>query len=182
MLALILFTCLVNNVLSCDVCYSAGYEYSCRETVIWGGCSYKCCDGTWLTCPRCQVQNCPANCPGVFDNEVNVYDRSFIENNYIIHDYDYTYDGRLKTKFVSLVHELKDGLYQVIVDVPSTKLQLGDKIVWKGYEVNAETQNKIVTIEHYNVNNNHTNCCASVSVGFPPHCQIKVCCGDGCCC
>lgn len=191
MLSFLLLICFATNALyctgsKCEVCYSAGYEYSCGETVIWGGCSYKCCDGTWLTCPGCNVGKCPSVCPStISQNVTKLMTRHQIETSPTTIDidtFDYTYDGRFTTTVVTVVHELKNGFYQMIRNVPSTLLNGGDQIIWPGYEVDAPTPYKIVTIRHYNVTKTRTNCCASVSVGFPPHCQVKVCCGDGCCC
>ena len=96
--------------------------------------------------------------------------------------YRYTHDGKLTTKFMTVANYLRDDMYELIKNVPTQFLKLNDSILWPGHDIKSSTLNSIITIDHYNITEIHTNCCVGISVGFPPRCEPKICCGNGCCC
>ena len=99
--------------------------------------------------------------------------------------YYFNKDGRLFTTKVMTV-QMGDGDYGIGPALPSEQIKLGTNILWPQFDFGKQLgvvsimENVIMRIEHYNVTKTNNKCCASIKIGFS--CEIKGCCGDGCCC
>jgi hypothetical protein len=99
-------------------------------------------------------------------------------------DYKYTYDGRLYTEYVTIAMN-EDNIWKPKMILHSTQLKNGDLIMWPANDKDIGGKpgtNIVMKLENLNLSAENKNCCASISVGFPPSCQVQVCCGEGCCC
>ena len=94
-------------------------------------------------------------------------------------EYRQTSKGVFFTEYVTLA-KLVNNIYYPSKTIHSSKLVLHDTIMWPGKEF-SEAGNLVFTIEHYVVNKTNTRCCIGIEVGVPD-CEIKACCGTGCCC
>lgn len=152
----------VDNV-GCAPCYSAGCEYSCGMSVNWGGCVYMCCNADWKPCKYrggCDVKGCPVcNSPDV--------------------SYSITHDGTLYSSYVTTVESVSDKYVRSNI-VHSSELSVGDLVMWSGSPFNR-TKDVVVRVEHHEVTEDNDRCCIGIEVGVPS-CELKLCCGTGCCC
>ncbi len=152
----------VDNV-GCASCYSAGYQYSCGMSVDWGGCVYMCCNADWVPCHykgACEQRGCPrCSSPGLI--------------------YSQTEDGTLYSSYLTLASK-SDDKYSRGKIVHSSTLSVGDLVVWSGFDFDS-TKDVVITVEHHNVTEDNDKCCIGLEVGVPA-CELKLCCGTGCCC
>ena len=95
--------------------------------------------------------------------------------------YSFTAANRLYTQFVTTA-KLIDQTYYAGPIKHSSELTLGELVIWPGFDINSTNTSVVMALEHYNISDDKLNCCASISAGFPPSCQVKFCCGSGCCC
>lgn len=148
----------------CYPCYSAGHEYSCGISANWGGCFYMCCDGSWKSCmskDTCEVQFCPKCISGI--------------------EYSKTKDGRLYSEFLSIAqYNYFTRKYHAGQVVHSSNVKVGDLIVWPGDEFNL-TNEVVLAVQHHEVTESKSKCCIGLEIGIP-ECELKLCCGNGCCC
>jgi len=105
-------------------------------------------------------------------------------NTLTIKNPDYRYNGNntLVASFIYIAEQQADGSFTYGPLVHSSKLNEGDFIWWPQEDGSMEVER----VEHAQVHQNNDDCCKmiSVEIGFPPHlsCQVKYCCGEGCCC
>ena len=183
----------INAEEQCAPCYWNGQPFSCGAIAWFTSRYHACCDGAWCTCAS-SYPNGNCGCCGLFANKTidsndnnDSNDKPFIDSNVDntpidLSTYSKTEDNRLYTQFVTKAKFNKQTqMYEANGIAHSTDLQQGDLIMWDGKDVNR-TGNVVMKLEHYAVDKKHKNCCASIKVAFPPSCQVKVCCGSGCCC
>ena len=144
--------------------------FSCGITVNMGIGTYICCDGTWRPCIN-PSRGCA--CPA-YTNDVD-------NTSVLTPDYSFTTSAHLYTQYVTTA-KLFDQTYYAGPIKHSSWLTIGDLVIWPGFDVNSNTTNVVMAVDHCDVTDDNKNCCGSISVGFPPSCQVKFCCGDGCCC
>ena len=176
MLILILLACVIAIKGACTCTYQ-GVNYSCGAVIAAG--LQICCVNGWEKCNNHPVNPFGCRCGRYFKNEhFNAVDNRTV----ITYDYKLTADGHLFSQYVTVAN-LSNNIYVPDRYVHSTKLALNDMIIWPASDIGgASDTNVIMKLEHLNLDRHHLNCCASISVGFPPACQVKVCCGTGCCC
>lgn len=175
MLAILLFIFITSST-ACIPCTWNGQEYLSGQYLGY----MRCCNGNWIPCPHdqdgyhCEWAYCGCIGP-ILDAQVD-------SKSVITPDYALTSDNRLYTQYVTLAKYCEEKqIYYAGEIMHSTEVHKDDLIIWDAMDING-TGNVVMRIEHYAVDKYHLNCCASIKVGFPPSCQVKVCCGTGCCC
>lgn len=160
----------------CGECLSNGFAFSCGITVNMGGCTYVCCNTYWVQCGRyCNPVGC--RCPGSLDFNATV----IVPINKS--QYDLTEDKRLFTQYVTTAVQVDDKVRPGQIK-HSSELRVGDLVMWPGHDLGTGDlgSHVVMTVGHHNVSRSQAKCCASISIGFPPSCHVKFCCGNGCCC
>ena len=158
----------------CASCQVANYWYSCGAVIFVGGTKSRCCNGEW--CP-CSPPPFPCDC----------CNKAATDNTTVLSDkYSYTKDHKLYTQYVTTAKlDVKTNTYYNGEIKHSSKLKLNDLVMWPKYDIDASAptdQNIVMKVAHLNVTYDQSNCCGSISIGFPPSCHVKFCCGAGCCC
>ena len=164
----------------CQVCNYGSGTYSCGATIWQGGsegCLFQCCEGSWTKCAL--IGNswvCYDRCNKAFVHDQNITS--------IIGNPKYTADNRLYTQHVvTTVYDETTHSFLMGQVLNSSQVKLGDYILWPGSDLNITMPKSVVMrIDHYQVTKDRSNCCASISIGWPPSCHVKACCGEGCCC
>lgn len=170
---------LINAEQQCQPCYWNGQPFSCGAIAWFTSNYHACCDGSWCTCTR-GYPNGLCGCCGIFNDNLNTL---LLDDSYY-----FTKDGKLFTTMVTKVIKNEDGTFDIDEKVPSEELNVGDLVLWPQFDLKfnsteiSVTENIVMTVGHHNVTQLHNRCCASISVSFPPSCQVKFCCGNNCCC
>ena len=191
LLVIVILCTAISVVNSAPTCIWGGILYGCGSKI---NCQ-RCCGGSWhdgyvdpnngCICSACACNAFDPLIASPSDTYISpFYDLTYLQNHLILNpsDFNYTYDGRYTTNKVTKIVQEKPGQFSIVPNYPSNKLKSTDLILWFGSELGLDQLNAVAQVSHLNIDETHQNCCASVSVGFPPHCQVKVCCGNGCCC
>lgn len=176
----VIFAILISVIYACDVCIWGGIPYSCGTEI---NCQ-RCCNGIWKNCQLGPHGGCICKICPYYNNENNIFNKTELEYKYTIDNDFYINDnGELYSTHLTLVSEVDNNKFSIIENVPSSKVQKGMKFLWPILEKTHIKKNDIHYLEHYNVTTINSKCCLSIKISGPmPHCEIKACCGTGCCC
>ena len=145
-------------------------EY-CTQNRIYSNINYGCgsiFDGmqywnaVWYQCawnPHGGSWACP--CMNLYHNMIN---------------YKKTDNGVLYSNYVQTAL-FRNDTYVIGPIVHSSKLKVNDTIFWP----TTQFKHEVLIVEHHDVTYNRDNCCWSIQIGLPA-CEVKYCCGKGCCC
>ena len=162
---------------ACQKCYWENNLYSCGAE---SNCKI-CCNGIWRKCEFHPQDGCTCPSCGYLNNK-KILNQDKIENDYILTDNFIFSQGKLVTTTLTLVKKVKKNLFQIIENIHSKNINIGDNFIWPGHDIGSLKKNKILKLEYQNVTNMNNRCCTSIKIPFTPYCAIQTCCGDGCCC